>query len=255
MIFSIQRYVEDYAAQRNLNDVDQYAIRLANLYDSERADYHSDVDFLRRMRRLRTSFFIGNGLDRASFERQLLSRLDRKFKKKINPSSSFPGGVSAERKQLSNRPRSISNMLQQFKRSVQGRGVDAFWESRMANKLKPTPESIGQALIAQFIAGVLNGKGVMFREVGSGIGFVDIVVMLSTTPHLIELKILRGKMTGASQIQTYMRTEDRRTGWLILFDARPDNSREGEIPESLDVPEGRIKIVVVDINPVPPSKK
>ncbi len=94
----------------------------------------------------------------------------------------------------------------------------------------------------------------MFREVGSGIGFVDIVVMLSTTPHLVELKMLKGKMTGASQIQTYMRTEDRATGWLVFFDARPNDSREEEIPATLDVPEGRISVLIIDINPIPPSK-
>lgn len=255
MIFSIQRYVEDYAARRSLNDVDQYAIKLANLYDSDRRKYHSDAEFLKRMRGIRTSFFIGNGLDRSEFEGQLLSRLDRKFKKKINPIDIFPGGVGQEKKRLSGKPRSIGKILDQFKNGVEARGVDAFWDSRTKNKLQSKPETIGQALIALFIRGVLNGKGLVFREVGSGIGFVDIVVMLSTTPHLVELKMLKGKMTGASQIQTYMRTEDRATGWLVFFDARPNDSREEEIPATLDVPEGRISVLIIDINPIPPSKK
>lgn len=255
MIFSIQRYVEDYAAQRNLNDVDQYAIKVANLYDAERAKFDSDIDFLKRMRRIRSSFFIGNSLDRSEFENQLLSRLDRKFKKKINPIDVFPGGVKAARTKLVRKTRSIGNILAQFKSDVEARAVDVFWQSRAKLKLMPKPETIGQALIAIFMRGVLNGKGLVFREVGSGIGFVDIVVFLSTTPHLIELKILKGKMTGASQLQDYMRTENRNTGWLVLFDARSNKSRAGVIPNKITVSEGTISVLVIEINPVPPSKK
>ncbi len=255
MIFSIQRYVEDYAAKRNLNDTDQYAVKLANLYDGERAKCDSGDEFLRKMHRIRTSFFVGNGLDRSRFENQLLSRLDRKFKKKINPIDVFPGGVKASRAKLARKTRSIGNVLAQFKSDVEARAVDAFWQSRMKLKLMPKPETIGQALIALFIKGVLDGKGLVFREVGSGIGFVDIVVFLSATPHLIELKMLKGKMTGASQLQDYMRQENRNTGWLVLFDARAHKSRKETIPSRISVPEGTISVLVVEINPVPPSRK
>ncbi|MEO1019271.1 MAG: hypothetical protein AAFY56_16505 [Pseudomonadota bacterium] len=255
MIFSIQRFVEDYNARRNLEDVDQYAIKLANLYDAHRPGCSDKADFLKKMRRIRTSFFVANGLDRSAFEAQILGRLDRKFKKKINPIDEFPGGVTTEKRRLISKPRSIGNILNEFKKGVEARAVDAFWKSRTQNKLRSKPETIGQTLIAMFIRGVLNGKGLAFREVGSGIGFVDIVVLLSTTPHLIELKMLKGKMTGASQIQTYMRTEGRNTGWLVLFDARPSHARTEEIPSHIDVLEGRIIVLTIDINPTPPSKK
>lgn len=154
---------------------------------------------------------------------------------------------------MQRKSRSIGKILDQFKMSVEARAVDAFWQSRKQQKLKPKPESIGQGLIAVFVQGVLNCKGLVFREVGSGIGFIDIVVFLSTTPHLIELKMLKGKMTGASQIQNYMRTEGRKTGWLVLFDARSRFSRNEAIPTCITVPEGAISVLVIDINPVAPS--
>ena len=254
MIFSIQRYVEDYAARRSLNDPDQYSVKLANLYDAERSRYDSDADFLKKMHRIRTSFFISNGLDRSTFEKQFLTRLNRKFKKKISPIESFPGGVKPEKSRLNKKPRSIGRILEQFKKGVEARGIDSFWESRQKGKLQSKPEKIGQSLIALFISGVLDGKGLVFREMGSGIGFVDIVVLLSTTPHLIELKMLKGKMSGVSQLQTYMRTEDRKAGWLVLFDCRPVASRSESIPARISLAEGLVNVVVVDINPVPPSK-
>lgn len=255
MIFSIQRYLEDYFAGSSLTDIDQYAIKLANLYAAERASHASRGSFLKRMRRVRTSFFSANQLNRADFEGLLLARLDKKFKKKIEGSNLFPGGVNTERKRVKQERLSIQNILHEFRHGVEARAVDSFWNSRSKHLLQSRPEKIGQALIAVFIKAVLDGKGLVFREVGSGVGFVDIMVILSKVPHLIELKILKGKLSGASQLQTYMRTERKSKGWLVLFDARPHQTRKEEIPEVITVPEGAIKIMIIDICPVAPSQK
>jgi hypothetical protein len=51
MIFSIQHYLEDYFHQRNLNDVDQYAVKLANLYALQR-EQKTEPDFLKAMSRV-----------------------------------------------------------------------------------------------------------------------------------------------------------------------------------------------------------
>lgn len=97
MIFSIQRYLEDYATHRSLKDIDQYAVKLANLYDVNRSHYDTAVDFQKRMHRIRTSFFIGNSLDRSKFEIQLLTKLDRKFKKKITLSRRSQAGLKRKK--------------------------------------------------------------------------------------------------------------------------------------------------------------
>ena len=59
MVFELQRYLEDLFERRQLSDLDQYAVKLANLYDQAR---HA-TGFEKRMRRISTSFFRINGLD------------------------------------------------------------------------------------------------------------------------------------------------------------------------------------------------
>ena len=100
MLFTIQAYLEDYLNKQNLVDTDGYAVHLANLYFY----YRSTMDvtaFLRKVRRIRTVIFVNSDRDRAEFEKVLVDRLDRRFKKKAgtyNPA--FPGGTEFEKKKL-----------------------------------------------------------------------------------------------------------------------------------------------------------
>lgn len=83
MIFSIQRYLEDYFERKNLSDVDQYAVKLAHFY-VRRRKAEPEAEFLKGMHRLQTAFYRNNaGLARPSVEREILRRLDAKFQKKI----------------------------------------------------------------------------------------------------------------------------------------------------------------------------
>ncbi len=87
MIFSIQTYLEDYFNRRGLGDSDQYAVNLAKVYDRERPGKTVD-EFLARMKRIRTSFYRRHShLRRDEFERDLLTIIDSKFKKKDCSSS------------------------------------------------------------------------------------------------------------------------------------------------------------------------
>jgi hypothetical protein len=82
MIFSIQRYLEDYIERRSLTDADQYAVKVANLYQQKRSEL-SDSDLLRALHRVRTVFFRSNPhLNRLDFERKLIGLLDSRFLKK-----------------------------------------------------------------------------------------------------------------------------------------------------------------------------
>src|SRR5216684_4722264 len=102
MIFSIQHYLEDFFNQRNLEDVDQYAVKLANLYAGKRQTA-KDEYILESMRRIQTVFYRNNAeLDRPFLEREILRRLDRRFKKKVLEvdDCEFPGGVAPESAQL-----------------------------------------------------------------------------------------------------------------------------------------------------------
>jgi hypothetical protein len=115
------------------------------------------------------------------------------------------------------------------------------------------PERIGQSLLAVFVVGALASRGIIIREVKSGVGFVDVAIVRSTVQHLLELKILRSKLVGVNQLRTYMRIEHRPIGWLMLFDARPSGNRT-PVPPVQSVPEGVIRIVLVDIRPDAPSR-
>jgi hypothetical protein len=91
----------------------------------------------------------------------------------------------------------------------------------------------------------------VLREFASGVGFVDVGISFNGPLHLIELKVLKGQLLGARQLGQYMRLEARKVGWLLLIDARRAG-RRAAIPSVIKVPEGVIRTVVVDVNPVPP---
>jgi hypothetical protein len=51
-----------------------------------------------------------------------------------------------------------------------------------------------------------------------------------------------------------MKNEDRREGWLIVFDSRPE-SLKTNLPTTIPTKQGIIKVLKIDINPTAPSKK
>jgi hypothetical protein len=256
MIFSVQRYIEDYFQRRNLSDVDQYAVRVANSF-VQWSHRSTDAQILKSVHRIRTVFFQNNSnLNRNDFETNLIRLLRYRFKKK-DQFDEFPGGVKTERRLLLQQPRvTIQSIIKGFVCAIEARAIDTFWYSRKKGKLAKRPEKIGQALFAVFAKGVLSDHrfGLVLREVFSGRGFVDIAVIVRTTIHLIEMKLIRSNFTGVSQLQTYMKTENRKHGWLVYFDAR-DPARRDDIPPSIDTPSGTISVVGIDINPIVPSQK
>jgi hypothetical protein len=82
MIFTIQRFLEDRFERRDLTDVDQYAVSLANKYVNERHG-RTKEQFIASARRIRTVFFKNNrSLKRRVFEDGIVSLLDQRFLKK-----------------------------------------------------------------------------------------------------------------------------------------------------------------------------
>jgi len=259
LIFTIQRFLEDHFSRRGLVDADQYAVRLANLYGQRRAD-ESKAAFQKSMHKVSTVFFRGNTItDRPAFELSLLEVLDKKFVKKKSDSlsSSFAGGLATERKRVARSRLSARVLLESFKRVVERRAIKAFWRSRTKGKLTAHPETVGQTLLDVFLEGVLRDRaGHVLSEMESGVGWVDITLILSSVAHLMELKILRGSGTpGVEQLGAYMGTEARDEGWLVLFDTRNPTSRRASIPATITVPTGTVRVVVIDVNPIPPSRR
>jgi hypothetical protein len=149
----------------------------------------------------------------------------------------------------------IRSIVFGFAHAVESRALDAFWRSRKKGNLVTRPEKIGQALFASYALGVLGGRksSLVLREIKSGIGFVDLGVILGSGIHLIEMKVITSKFTGASQLEAYMKTENRKYGWLVFFDSRPIAARR-PVPTSLKTPAGTIMVVGIDINPAIPCR-
>lgn len=255
MIFSVQRFMEDYFARRGLTDADQYAIRVANVF-GRMSSRGTQEGLLRDLSRIRTAFYRQNRqIQRREFERELAVKLRARFKKKRTDrvTDNFQDALGPTRARLRRKRRSIAVLLTEFKRAVESRAVDAFWDSRKQNVLRPRPEKIAQALLAVFAKGVLGTSGLVLREISSGIGFVDVGVTFGDVLHLIELKILkRRQIPGFNQLATYMKTEGRRKGWLVLIDSR--HERDGvAIPLRMATPQGPIIVVVIEVNPTPPN--
>ena len=89
MIFSIQHYIEDYFQRRNLSDIDQYAVRVANTF-VDHLDEPNNKRLLKSLRRIRTFFYQNNEqLYRTEFELILAGQLRARYKKKTK-SMTFP---------------------------------------------------------------------------------------------------------------------------------------------------------------------
>jgi hypothetical protein len=258
MIFSVQRFVEDYFSRRSWDDSDQFAVAIANLYVSKRYKT-SEVGFSAALGRIRTVFYKRNGIkDKKDFGRVLLRELDRKFLKKkdqLDPDTVFAGGLKAEKRAVKKLKRKrMHALLKQFSLALRSKAINAFWVSRKKGRLRQRPEAIAHSLLAMFLAAVLDGRGALFTEVGSGTGYVDLVVTLSRVAHLIEVKVLTRKFEGPNQLASYMEMESRREGWLVVLDARPVN-QQTSIQEKFVLPAGIVNTVVVNLNPVAPSRR
>lgn len=253
MLFTIQAYLDDYFRNHGLSDADGYSVNLANLYYYQRSVSPSLEAFFAKARKIRTVFYSNNRLrNRSAFEEQLLGKIETRFLKRTQ----FHGEMVRKIKNISSpvipERITVENLLQQFKSIAEATAIDSFWKSRKKNILKDKPEKIAQALLASCLKMALNGKGIVVRELSSGIGFVDLALIISPTLHLIEIKILTKGFLGVEQLEQYMKTENRTKGNLVVLDAMPP-TRKTKIPNQVVSKQGKIKILVIDLNPPPPS--
>lgn len=167
----------------------------------------------------------------------------------------FPGGTEIEKKKILQVPKlTIEILLNEFRNATEARAIDAFWISRKLGTLRKKPEKIAQSLFALFTKGIfLNRSDIVLREFQSGIGFVDVGIIFSSTLHLVEIKILTDRFSGLGQLEQYMKTEKRPEGSLLIFDSlRPD--KKIDLPALINITTGVIKVYKVDINPQLPSR-
>jgi hypothetical protein len=111
-------------------------------------------------------------------------------------------------------------------------------------------------MLGVFASAKLEKRGAAIREPVVGIGFVDVLVTFSSgLIHVVELKMLKDhSIPGPAQLSTYMKHKNRKEGWLVLFDARKWD-RKTSVPQTIKRTSGTIRTVVIDVNPVPPSRQ
>jgi hypothetical protein len=86
-------------------------------------------------------------------------------------------------------------------------------------------EAFPHLLLQAFLQRVVNGGGVIHREMASGTRRVDLCVAYQGVKYPVELKVDRGPQTkkeGLSQIAGYMDTLGCDEGWLCLFSTNKD---------------------------------
>jgi hypothetical protein len=85
-------------------------------------------------------------------------------------------------------------------------------------------EFVGQYLLFAYLdIFVRQVRGFMYVEVRTGRGQMDLIILHSREKYIIETKIWGGKslyQTGKSQLAAYLKSEDARAGYYIVFDHR-----------------------------------
>jgi hypothetical protein len=105
----------------------------------------------------------------------------------------------------------------------------AFWRQHGEPLFKstPYPEIAPHLVLMAFLHRVVNGSGTLEREYAIGSGRMDICLRYGKVILGIELKVWReGKpdplTEGLKQLDRYLSGLNLETGWLVIFDRRPN---------------------------------
>ncbi len=262
MLYSVQSEVLTFLGLAGLRDRDGFAAAAAERYLAHRANTTSGAA-VGKLMSIQTSTFSTRRRERRSLTTELVQRLDKKFIKSLTTVPSRLRPMGAERTRvigLGQRSRrrggevAFSELIARFKAAVEADGIDPFWKSRKKSELRPRPEQIGQLSLMMFLNEPIRAlSGFTFREVRSGIGYIDVMAVFGRSKrYVVELKVRSSdRVLGAAQLAKYLDTLGLSHGWLILFDSRAAGDKQPKSPVSID---GKtLTIVSVDINPPAPS--
>lgn len=105
----------------------------------------------------------------------------------------------------------------------------SFWRQHGEALMGTSPyhEAAPHLVLMAFLHRVVNGGGVVEREYAIGMGRMDICVRFGGEVLGIELKVWREKKPdperqGLEQLDEYLAGIAQQSGWLIIFDRRPD---------------------------------
>ncbi len=105
----------------------------------------------------------------------------------------------------------------------------AFWRQHGEPLLKSAPyhEIAPHLVLMAFLHRVVNGGGTLDREYAIGRDRIDLCLRYGTTTLGIELNVWRPARpdplkTGLQQLDSYLAGLGLQTGWLVIFDRRPN---------------------------------
>jgi hypothetical protein len=94
-------------------------------------------------------------------------------------------------------------------------------------KSTPYPEIAPHLVLMAFLHRVVNGGGTLEREYAIGSGRMDICLRYGQVVLAMELKVWRKGSkdpltAGLKQLDKYLSGLNLKTGWLVIFDRRPN---------------------------------
>ena len=105
----------------------------------------------------------------------------------------------------------------------------SFWQQHGEPLLKSAPyhEIAPHLVLMAFLHRVVNGGGTLEREYAIGTDRMDLCLRYGDTTLAMELKVWRSRRpdplkAGLEQLDRYLAGLDLSTGWLVIFDRRPD---------------------------------
>jgi len=109
----------------------------------------------------------------------------------------------------------------------------AFWKQHGEPMMKSAPyhEAAPHLVMLAFLSKVVNGGGRVEREYAVGTGRMDLLVHHGNIRVAMELKVWRDAddpdplEQGLEQLEGYLEGLELPTGWLVVFDRRPDQPR------------------------------
>lgn len=221
-------------------DPDNLCGRFASSFRASAPRISSPRDIARMLESVKTHFFTRNRVSREKYAEIVHGELEH-----------IPLGVVQA---------SIYKEILAFKEQVERQGIDAFRYG------KAPQEVIGQTMLQFWIEQFeryTGLKGRTFREVPSGGGEMDLLIIVPEEETVIETEIWRGEKNYGQhlgQISDYLEAEGSRAtkGILVIFDnTKQGTSLEHEKGTTIFKEQCRgysIDVVIIKINPEAPSR-
>lgn len=120
---------------------------------------------------------------------------------------------------------------------------DAFWKSRANEALVQNPENAARSLLAQDLAASSQAVAIYKESIVTG-GRIDLIINVLGVEFILEIKMCGAGYSrnyaegGFPQLKDYLRERNVTRGYLVVFDARVNQTGDDAIPAQLDLGDG-----------------